>query len=406
MKRLLFGVLLLVQLVAIATGQNGCCNSFLMDAPSQVALELGKTLTTRKGPGEFDNVKVKTCDNSPFYIQLWQRVDGTSGEMFRLVWQVLHRPTRIGTDSWQTINLPQRYRLEESHRLGLLTLDGERIAVPYDESSSGSVVVSTNGFSSSLNIMDDVTYSTYRFRRTFIPYVLFCDGNDCFNGEQYSSGGLRGEKGDKGDKGDPGPGGQCTFSGDANGIFGEATAVLQNQINSIEAAVQGIRTSVNSVVNSDALVTGACPRSFLQGQYGLGYCYRYMNMTRMSYGEAALTCHETNKSLPLYLESDTEEAFLTSSIIATFGPGETEKTVWTSGLYSQKLADWVWYDEKLLLRKAMPYRNWGPGYPREEDLELYNCIVLRVFKDKTSYWENVDCRERYSFICKRAKNCY
>ena len=48
------------------------------------------------------------------------------------------------------------------------------------------------------------------------------------------------------------------------------------------------------------------------------YFFRFMNMTRMSYGEAALTCHDTNKSLPLYLEDAVEESFIVSQILETF----------------------------------------------------------------------------------------
>ena len=43
----------------LIAGQNGCCNTYLMDAPSEVALEVSRVLTSRKEAGEFDNVKVK-----------------------------------------------------------------------------------------------------------------------------------------------------------------------------------------------------------------------------------------------------------------------------------------------------------------------------------------------------------
>lgn len=402
--------LLLLQFLSQAEAQNGCCAAYMMDSPQKVVIETSTVLTSRMRAGEFDNIKVKTCDDQDFNVQLWQRVESEAqAELYRLQWQVQVTPSRIGTDSWTTVQLGQTYRLEEFHRLGLQAIEGERIPVPYDPNPASSVIVSRNDFMNTvIRPMADESFEEYRYRRTFIPYVLICLRDECYNGEQFSQGGLRGPKGEKGDRGEPGAPGSCTLTDELNKLFCDTPDVLQEQLNRIDGSLNDIKERVNEaggLASRGPVITGICPPGFIPGEYGVGSCFRFFNTTRMSYAEIALNCHTTNRSLPLYLESELEESYVVSIILDTFQAGENEKTIWTAGIFSFKHDEFVWYDKRLSLTKFMAYRNWAPTYPRMDNVQLETCVALKVFRDKTFYWVNVDCRSRYSFICKKPKEC-
>ena len=70
--------------------------------------------------------------------------------------------------------------------------------------------------------------------------------------------------------------------------------------------------------NSGDRDTGLCPRNYVSGTYGLGYCYNAWTTQSKSFGEAALACAAVDTSHLLDISSAEEDTFLADYIIPMF----------------------------------------------------------------------------------------
>ena len=93
-----------------------------------------------------------------------------------------------------------------------------------------------------------------------------------------------------------------------------------------------------------------------------------------------------------------------------FHPSQTGKDsveeFWTSGMFSDELLQWVWYDEVRRESVPMLYEHWQSELARSSEEGFKICMKLVVdASSNTSYWAADYCENKHYFICKVDKKC-
>ncbi|KAL4228228.1 hypothetical protein ACF0H5_013661 [Mactra antiquata] len=149
------------------------------------------------------------------------------------------------------------------------------------------------------------------------------------------------------------------------------------------------------VLNIVAYVYCDCPHGF---EHVNGACYK-VEPLEASWVEAKMTCRILGSEL-VVIEDAAEETSIEGMLTQVHG-SHIDEVYWLSGADITNEADWRWFTTDGV-STPINYTNWGHNRPDNAGGQQ-NCLVLSYHGTKT-YWDDVNCYERHSFICEAPYN--